>query len=100
MDLHGFGMIFVDLGRFWGVAGLEGLTTCGSLWQPVAACGSLWHGDPTPYKEVNKKIRSWKLPISGRIDLSMHRAWRPLGARRLVNDDKEEDWRDLPHARA
>ena len=29
----------VDLGRFWRVAGLEGLATCGSLWQPVAACG-------------------------------------------------------------
>ena len=40
--------------------------------------------------------------------------WRPLGVRRLVNDDwrllgvrrlendgdKEEDWRDFPHARA
>ena len=60
-----------------------------------------------------EKIRSWKLPISGRIDHSMLRAWRPLGVRmlvnddwrllgvrRLVNDDKEEDWLDIPHARA
>ena len=85
----------------------------GALWQPVAACGSLWDGDPTPFKQVNKKIRSWKLPISGRIDHSMHRAWRPLGVRMLVNDDwrllgvrslvnddTEEGWNVLSHARA
>ena len=79
----------------------------------MAACGNELHGDPTPNEQVNKKIRSWKLPISGRIDHSMHRAWRPLGVRmlvnddwkllgvrRLVNDDKEEDWRDVSHARA
>ena len=40
MDLHGFSIIFVDLGRFWGVAGLEGLATCGALWQPVAPSGT------------------------------------------------------------
>ncbi len=70
-------MILVDLGRLWRVAGLEGLTTCGIE----------LHGDPTPYK----KIASWKLPISERIDHSMHRAMKPLGVRRLVNDD----WRLL-----
>ena len=89
-------MIFVDLGRFWRVAGPESLTTSYALWRPVAACGNELHGDPTPYK----KFASWRLPISRRIDHSMHRAWRPLGVRSLVNDDKEEDWRDLSHARA
>ena len=57
MDLHWFSIIVVDLGRFWGVAGLEGLATCGALWQPVAHCGDELDGDPTPYKQVNKKIR-------------------------------------------
>ena len=80
-------MILVDLGRFRGAAGLEGLTTCGGLWQPVAPCGNELHGDPTPYKQVNKKIRC----------IEPGGLW---GVRRLVNDDKEEDWRDLPHARA
>ena len=31
-------MIFCDLGRFWGGAGLESLAPCGSLWLPVAPC--------------------------------------------------------------
>ncbi len=49
--------MFVDLGRFWGVAGPESLTSCGNLWRPVAPCGNELHRDPTPYKQVNKKIR-------------------------------------------
>ena len=53
-DLHGFFhwfiMFFVDLGRFWGVAGLEGL----------APCGSLRDGDPTPY--ICSMLSSWRLP--------------------------------------
>ena len=75
MDLHWFGpekqnpdstpksswaVFFGPLRKTLGccqLGGLEGLTTCGALWQPVAPYGSLWHGDPTPYKQVNKKIR-------------------------------------------
>ena len=89
MDLHRFSMILVDLGD-------SGWLLAQKVRQPVASRCIELHGDPIPYK----KIAPWKLPISGRIDHSMHRAWRPLGVRMLVNDDKEEDWRDLSHARA
>ena len=58
--------------------------------------GNLWRPTARRSHPLYKKIRSWKLPISGRIDNSMPRAWRPLGVRRLVNDDEEQKLERFP----
>ena len=87
-------MILVDLGRFWWVAGLEGLATCGGLWQPV---GRRSHPIQTSNKQEDSMPRAWR-PLG--VRRLVNDDWRLLGMRRLVNDDKQEDWRDFSHARA
>ena len=51
MNLCGFRWNSVDFDGFrwisW-IPGVEGLSTCGNLWQPVATCGGLKRQAATP----------------------------------------------------
>ena len=74
------------------------LSTCwprgfDNLWQPVAACGT----EIPPPKQEDSILEASNIGKNRSFDASSLEA---SGVRRLVNDDKGEDGRDFPHARA
>ena len=115
-DLHAFSLIYIDLqvkskiltapqglpgrcfldrpGRPWGavrIGVLESLAPCGNLWQPVSPSGT----EIPPLKQEDWILEASNIGKNRSFDASSLEA---SGVE--VNDDKEEDWRGFPHARA
>ena len=95
-------MAYLD--GLWGPAGQESWPWSLGVQRAVAACGRLLDGSRGPTRKIAPwkpgVLKAWSLRAwgeTGSLDVAM---MMRLRMRMLVNDDKDDDEKDVSHARA